>query len=140
MQNSTLQITNISQFTSLNVIFNGQGTQKELSAGVISSLDHKVLNDCFITGARFKVRNAIFADTASFQVIDIDGIVSPAGTVLNQFITEWSMIEDRQTQIDFSSPYPAKILSGLYLRIVYKSYGSIPVFASADYYLHDALI
>lgn len=140
MINSTLAISSVSQFTSLNVVFNGQSAQKEFQPGIISHLDYKVLNDCFITGAKFKAKNATFDDTASFQVIDIDGIVSPAGTVLNQFITGWSMVEDKQTQIDFSAPYPAKIIAGLYLRIVYKSAGHTPVFASADYYLHDALI
>jgi hypothetical protein len=97
-------------------------------------------DDCFLTGGILRTNNAVFGDYCDMQVIDKDNVLGyGANVVLNQFVTKWYMRSDAQEQFEKSLPYPSKLLSGLYLRIVYHSIGSVDVDVAMNYELHRAL-
>jgi hypothetical protein len=140
MINSTLKITQLEQFSSINVNGNNQGVIATATAGTTTNIDLKLVDDCFITGGVLRTNAATFGDHATFQVIDIDNILGyGANTILGQYNTNWYMCSDRQTQVDENSPYPAKILANLYLRVKYTSIGSTDVIVCLNYRLHKAL-
>lgn len=140
MINSTLRLTQISQFTSDLVHSNNQGISGVATAGATTNIDLKLTDDHFITGGVMRTLTSAFGDYATFQVIDIDGVFAPAGTVLGQYTTNWYMRSDAQEQINENIPYPAKIFAGLYLRVIYTSIGSSDVAVNIMYRLHKVLI
>lgn len=131
--------TNIDEFSSKALNFNGVGIEGVGQAGQTTNIDYQVTDDSFLTGAILLTKTSKFGDNFIFQVIDKDGILAPAGTVLKQFITDWSVSEDVQKQIDMQINYPAKIYAGLYLRFIYKSSGLIDVKIAINYTLHKIL-
>lgn len=140
MQNSTLKLTQVEQFTSNNVNSNSQGTLGTAIAGTTTNIDYKLLDDCFITGGMLRTIGQIFGDSVTFQVVDVDNILGyGAGLVLGQYITSWYLRSDAEEQVNESTTYPAKILTGLYLRVIYVSTGSTDVQVSVNYRLHKAL-
>ena len=120
--------------------FNGQGVKATVTAGQVVNIDYTLTDDCLITGAWFVTdSNAAFGDSASFQVVDTTGITGyPAGTVLNQFVTNWYMYPNSSEQ--FEVPYPAKLMAGLTVRLVYTSTGTNNVFVAINFALHKVMV
>jgi len=140
MQGSTLRLTQISQFSSDNVNNNNQGILGTALAGQNTNIDLKLLDDCFLIGGILRTQTSSFGDYAVFQVIDIDNILGyGAGAVLGQYVNKWYMKSDEQEQLNETTTYPAKVLAGLYLRIVYTSIGLIDVKVAINYRLHKIL-
>lgn len=142
MDNSSLQLTNTVDMSSKVVNFNGQGVKGVVDANTTASIDLKMLDDNFITGGMLSVKDAAFGDTVTLQVIDKDNILGyGANVVLRQFITNWYIMSDTQLQLNLDLSYPAKVLSGLYLRAVYTSTSeSVSPVVVINYYLHKALL
>lgn len=143
MQNSTLirssVVTNVDQFTNSNVFFDARGILGIATAGNTSSIDLLITDDAFFTGGVLSAKGATFGDFVNLQVVDVDGIMAPAGTVLSQYATNWFMNSDKEEQINISVPYPGKLIVGFYLRISYHSTGATDVSVTANYFLHKAL-
>ena len=143
MQNSTLlpsrAITQVSQFTSTNVYFNGQGVIGTALAGTTSNIDLTIADDCFFTGGVLRTKNATFGDHLSLQIVDVTGIYAPANTVLGQYATDWYMGSDVQEQVNIEVPYPGSIYAGLVMRCVYTSIGTTDVAVTLNYTMHKAL-
>ena len=140
MQNSTLKLSQLSHFASTNVNSDTQGKLQTIPAGTTVSIDFKIIDDSFISGGILLTKNAAFGDKASFQVVDVDNIIGYGNNVvLGQYITNWYMRSDSEMQINENMPYPAKIMSGLYLRIIYTSIGQTDVDIAIIYKLHKAL-
>lgn len=140
MVNSTLKLTQTSQFASDNVNSNDQGTIVTATAGTTTNIDLKLTDDNFITGGVLRTEQATFGDSATFQVIDIDNVLGyGAGVVLGQYVTNWYMRSDEQEQINETIPYPAKIYAGLYLRVKYTSIGTSDTQVAVMYRLHKIL-
>jgi hypothetical protein len=140
MQNSTLKLTRVEEFASNNVNANNQALLFTAAAAQTTTGDLKLTDDCFITGAVLRTNTSAFGDYAVFQVVDVDNILGyGAGTVLGQYVNKWYMRSDAQEQANENTPYPAKILAGLYLRLIYTSVGLMPVSVAINYRLHKAL-
>jgi hypothetical protein len=140
MINSTLKLTQIAQFASTNVNSANQGLRTTCTAGTTTNIDLKLNDDCFLTGGVLRTDGSAFGDYATFQVVDVDNIFGyGAGTILGQYISNWYMRSDAQEQVNENTPYPAKVLAGLYLRLVYVSTGTSNVDAVVMYRLHKAL-
>lgn len=140
MNGSGLSISKVSMFASDNVRFDGKGVIGTVTAGTSANIDLVMTDDCFLTGGRLRAANAAFGDYANIQVVDKDNILfCGINFVVNQFITKWYMRSDAQQQIEISLTYPSKILSGLYLRVVYYSIGATNVDVVVNYELHRAL-
>jgi hypothetical protein len=110
------------------------------TAGTSTSNDLLVSNDSLIDGAILIVIGASLGDTLTAQVVDVDNMLGyGAGTVLGQYLTSWYMNPNESFQLEFTSPYPAKLFGGLYLRMTYTSVGSSDVSVIINYKLHKVL-
>lgn len=140
MQNSTLKLSQLSQFSSSNVNSCTQGVLGMAIAGNSTNIDFKLTDDCFITGGVLITNGSTFGDKATFQVVDKDNVLGyGANTILGQYCTDWYMCADRQLQLDENIPYPAKIFANLYLRIIYTSIGTTDIELAINYKLHKVL-
>lgn len=125
-------------FSSDYLRFNSQGVSTTGIAGTTFNLDLAFTDDHLISGAWFIVSNGNQGDTCDFQIIDTTGaFTGTAGTVLNQFITNWLVPPTVDEQLDII--YPAKILAGMSLRLVYTSTGTSNPFVALNYKLHKVL-
>lgn len=148
MQNSTYNPVKVSDFEKTKMQFNAQGINASISTATVTNIDLDLTDDHMITGAWFIVNGANLGDSVDFQVIDITGNIIHAmsgglipvtpGYILNQFISNWFMNVSTDTQFDMI--YPAKILAGMALRVVYTSVGSSSVFVAINYKLHEILV
>jgi len=136
---TTSVITRISDFDSTLLNYRGTGVRGTAAASTTTNIDYKLPEDRLALGAEVILKGHVFDDSMTFQVIDIDGVLAPAGTVLNQFIVDWNVVEDTQLQPEKLIPYPAKIFSGLYIRLIYTSTGSNTVSVHINYDLHKVL-
>lgn len=75
----------------------------------------------YMNGITYFAKNAEVGDHITFQVVDKDGLVYPAGTVLDEFGSEWGVVPDQFIDLQL---YKAKLISGFYLRLVYHSVGT----------------
>jgi hypothetical protein len=141
MQNSTYNPANINNFEKTKLSYSAVGISGSAVAGATTNFDYEVMNDILITGAQVLANIPTFGDSMSFQVVDVNNILGlGADVILNQFVTNWQLRSDSQEQIDLKINYPAKIIAGLYLRMIYKSTGTTVVNIAANYSLHEILI
>lgn len=137
--NTTYNPPNVNSFVKSALNFNAQGILATVIAGSVQNIDYQVSGDQLITGAYVLVQNGSFGDHVSFQVVDTQGLYAPPGTMLNQFVSNWYIQSDSELQADFEINYPAKILSGLTLRLIYTSVGSNNPSVAINYLLHEVL-
>lgn len=130
---------NINDFVSVALSFNGVGLLATPTAQSITNVDYTAPFDILITGAVLMVKNATFGDSITFQVVDVNGILTPPDTVLNQFVTNWYLVEDSQKQFEFQVNYPAKIYGNLVLRLIYNSVGEVSPSLAVNYITHKVL-
>lgn len=130
MINSTLKVTHISQFRSDLVNFNGQSAFGSCVASTLLPCDLTLTDDHFLTGGSFVVKNGKFGDKVTLQV------VHPTMGVLNQFVTNFGVQEDRQFQFEQIIEYPAKVFAGLILRVVYSATADI---GTREFFINYAL-
>ena len=117
--------------------FRGTGVSDTAVKTTTTNIDYKVVENRFINGLEFILNNQAFGDNCKFQVVDVDGIYYPAGTVLDEFGTDWNLSSDTQRQGPYILPYPALVNANLYLRIVYNSVGTVnDVDVKINYFLH----
>jgi len=140
MQNSTLTLEKLSDMTRDNVNFNGQGVQATLVAGQASqNIDYLLADDCFLAGGQLNVKNANFGDTFNLQVVDKNNILGfGAGLVIQQFVSNFGVCDDKQTKFDKDLPNVAKIITGLCLRVVYNSTGTLAPQVAINWDLYKA--
>ena len=128
------------ELTKRNLNFNGQGKQAlGITAGECTNIDLKIIDDCLLTGASIIVKDSNFGDKYTAQIVDVEGIFYPAGTVLLQFITNYGISSDIQDQGSLEVGYPAKIIGNLYIRVIYNSTGTINPSILINYHLHKVL-
>lgn len=125
--------------------FNGQGVSTTIPAGTTANLDYVLADDCCINGAKIITNNGNYGDKANFQVLDTaTGTYTLAATgtavpyaVLSQFLTNWYFSPTTNEKMDLV--YPAKILTGMTIRVKYTSTGVNDVFFAINYKLHKVL-
>jgi hypothetical protein len=141
MQNSSYNPLKNNELTKQNLNFDGQGKKAlNITAGQVTNIDHKVVEDSLFTGASVIIKDATFGDDFNVKVVDVDNILGyGAGTVLLQTITNWGVITDKQDQGSLQVGYPAKIKGGIYLRISYNSTGQANPSVIINYHLHKIL-
>lgn len=100
-----------------------------ITAGNSKDMDWKIPNlqwsgsnkQTYFDGVEYYAKDSELGDVVSFQVVDVDGITYPAGTVLEEFATDLQIIPDTKDVIRL---YKAKLIPGMYVRIKYTSTGS----------------
>lgn len=78
----------------------------------------------YFNGVEYYAKGAVLGDTVTFQVVDVDGIQYPEGSVIEEFAKDMYIFPDT---VDRYTLYRAQLVPGFYIRIVYKSTGSNPV-------------
>ena len=136
---TTYKPVRVQDFESSKLLHNGMSAQGIVTAGTVANLDLALNDDHLLTGVWAVVGDGAYGDKVSIQVYDVTGaFTGTAGTVLNQFITDWFVPPTMMTQFDI--PYPAKILAGMGIRTVYTSTGTVNVFAAMNFKLHKVLV
>lgn len=117
--------------------FRGAGISGSASAGETINIDYKLTEERYINGIRLILDGQVFGDHLDFEIVDVDNIIGYGpGVVLDQFGTDWYVNPDMACQGDILIDYPAKVIAGLYIRIVYHSVGTEDVGVKANLYLH----
>jgi hypothetical protein len=76
-----------------------------------------------LQGGYYWIKGATLSDTVSLSVVDVDGVVSPPGTVLSEYVQNLPVAPwDHQQEL--ASPTAADIPAGLYLRVTYDNHGT----------------
>ncbi len=87
----------------------------------------------YFDGLEYCASNAEVGDKIKFQVVDVDGIAYPAGTVLEEFGTDVYVMPNTLNRIIL---YKAKLIVGMYLRLKYNSIGTTDVKIACNIFRH----
>jgi hypothetical protein len=138
--NTTYKPLRSSELDSNKVNANTQGITGSIVGGTTGTLDYTLVDDCLLTGVTFFTNNASYGDSVNLQVVDTGGVLYPPGTVLLQVATNWYVSPEDLVNIDFQ--YPAKLITGLTLRVLYTSVSAPEITTSAfmNYKLHKVLV
>ena len=135
---SGIEIIRIAPFASSDGFrFRGKGIKDTAIAGQITNIDYKITEERWINGVNMILENHVIDDSVSFEIVDIDNIFGLGeNTVLDRFAESWRVCTDESDQHSILIPYPARIIAGLYIRIVYTSTGSTNVIVRCNLFLH----
>lgn len=119
---------------------NHKGTISTVPHGTSANIDVTMTEVCLLTGIELRCKNHTFGDYVNGQIVVIGA--GPGGTdlLLLQFATTWYLSDDPQDQVNENSIYPAKLSSGMTIRMVYTSTGSNDVTAIVNYKLQKVLV
>lgn len=141
MLGSTYNPKNVWDFDKTKIQTNHQSATGTITSGQTGNIDLALADDHLLTGIQIICSNHSFGDKITLQVVDVSGTYYPAGTVLAQFATNITVRSDVQEVIHETSNYPAKILGGLTLRVIYASNGTLtPINIAVNYKLHMLLV
>jgi hypothetical protein len=124
ISSSTFVAQEIKDFNAGNSELDVEGTGlTTANLNAATNIDYAMTADSYLIGVQLNVSGATMGDTLDIQVIDKDNILGHGSNfVVKSPVNGFPMLTDQQSQGKFSSVTPgAKILSGLYLRIVYHS-------------------
>lgn len=127
-------------YSSDNLNTNLKGVLFSANFGTDTIYDYCVSEDNLIDGASVHCINSSLGDKITFQVVDKDNILGfGENTILGQYMTDWYINPNITEQLSYISEYPAKIYTGLYVRIIYTSVGSVNVDVIVNFRLHKIL-
>lgn len=132
--NTLFDPKNLNEFEKSKLNKDAKGVSVTIPAGTTTNLDMTLAHDYLTTGGSCIVIGAAQGDTVDFQVIH------PVYGVVNQFITNWFINPTTSYQEIPTSFYPAKLPTGLILRVVYHSVGLANVWIAVNYDLEKVLI
>lgn len=119
------------------VFFRGSGVSGTATKTTTTNIDYNMTEDRYLNGVEIFLRNQDWGDTIKLQVVDVDGAVYAAGTVLDEFGTDWHVATDTERQGPYILPYPALVNSVFYIRLAYTSVGATnDVDIKANLFLH----
>lgn len=138
---TTYNPSNANDFEKTKLVLAAQGVSAVAPNGQTTNMDLTLTDDCLLTGVVFFTNGNAYGDYVSLQVVDATGVTgAPPGTVLLTTASSWYIYPGQYLQID--TQYPAKVLAGLTLRIVYTNVGiglgSTQIFI--NYKLHKCLV
>ena len=118
-----------------NYFYRGSGFTFTAAAGTTTDFDYHVPEERAIDGSEIWIASRVFGCTANFSVVDKDGVMAPAGTVLDQFAYSWNIHPD--TDNSKRPGYPARIYSGLYIRISFTNPSASAIEVFGNLRLHE---
>lgn len=137
--NTTYNPPNTNAFVKSALNFDAHGVNTTITAGATANLDYTLTDDCLLTGVGLITNQGSYGDTMNLQVIDTTGAFTGVpGALLLQAATNWNVVPSTDDQFDLT--YPAKLLTGMTLRVSYTSTGSQNVFLAVNYKLHKCLV
>lgn len=140
MTGSTYNPTTVDQFDKTKLNFDGQGVIGSCAPSSTANMDYDLTDDMLLTGCVFMINDSNWGDFVNFQVIDATGaLTGTPGTVLSQFASSW-YVPGNNTNIELKIVYPAKVIAGMGLRVVYNNVGANAASFAMNYELHKVLI
>lgn len=128
------------EYTSDALNTNLKGINFTALSNQVTTYDFLITEDSLIDGVQFHCLGANLKDKVTFQVVDKNNVLGLGlNKVLGQYITDWYVNPQITEQLNYASDYPAKILSGIYLRVFYTSTGTAPVEVLCNFRLHKVL-
>ena len=100
-------------------------------AGVSTPHDVRIDQTCKLFSGSYHVAGATQGDTIEFEVVDVDGVLAPAGTVLTQYVDSFYVVDGERRTL--ASGQAADLAAGLYLRVLYHSTGQQNVIINLDW-------
>jgi len=98
-----------------NYHFRGTGFTFAGTSNGTTTWDVSIPSERKFNGLDVWIDKEIYGVTVNLQVIDKDGLYSPANTILNQFGFDWQICPSGLNRI--KAEYPATLYAGLYLRM-----------------------
>ena len=132
------QPSHINELESSKLQFYATGVKGTCPAGTTTSVDFLLTDDVLILGGMRITNGAAFGDFMNMQVVDVDGVFAPAGTVLDQFISNW-YVSSGDSEGEIESVCPKKAPAGIYLRVIYTSTGPTDVGFAVNYLMYKVL-
>lgn len=133
--NTSFNPSNLNEFEKSKLNKDAKGVSATVIAGTTQSIDLLLTDDILMAGGTVLLaKGAAIGDSVHFQVIH------PTYGVVNQFITDWYLNPDSTEQAVPPANYPAKLLAGLTLRLVYHSVGETDVWVAVNYNCEKVLI
>lgn len=131
--------------------FRGSSFTGTVAGNTTQSVDVQISQERWINGGLLIVDNIGTNDQGTFQVVDKDylyaGVLYPSdfngipwstaqpnGVILDEFINGYYVPLDKKLEINLA--YPARILSGLYIRLIYTSTHEDGCTLKCNMYLH----
>jgi len=100
-----------------------------------TDIDYKLVNERYINGGRLLVSNIGSNDKLTFQVVDVENVLGfGENVVLDEFITDYYVPTSGNLEVKLD--YPAKIMSGLYVRLKYTNSTQLDTLIKCNLYLH----
>ncbi len=97
-----------------------------------SASDLKVEKQIRLQGGYYWVQGANPGDTVTLAVVDVDGLVAPAGTVLVEYVKSMPVAPWNHQQ-EIIAATAGTVPSGMYLRVSYNNVGAAPVSFGVTY-------
>ena len=139
MINSTFDVINERDYNKDVLSVSYRSAQGTVAAGQTGNVDFTLTDDMFLNGLQLLAKGSNFGDTVTLQIVSLTGTlgngveVGPPGTVLNTFGVNVGIVDDVQEKINETTNYPAKILAGMTVRVIYSSTGSADVNLIVNY-------
>lgn len=133
MQGSTFDPQNETQFLKSKVQINFVGVRDQCLAGQTKTLDYTLTDDHLLVGLMVACKGHVFGD-----YMDVTVMVGEA--VVGSFVMNWLVFDDQQLQVNEQAKFPAKLLTGMKIRVTYHSTGGAPVDIIVNYKLHKVLV
>jgi len=89
----------------------------------LTTHDHKLEQPVKLRGGIVETKEHEMGDTITLEIVDKDGIMSPAGTVLSDYFTNWNVPQSGREEI-LEISVGDTIPKDLYVRAKYNSVGS----------------
>lgn len=118
--NTSYRPTKVSEFEATKLQYNPTGVRQVVTKNSDTNVDLYFTDDNLLTGLWIAGKNIADGDYLKLRIIDTDNIFEAgAGAMIKQFGKEIYLPENCDQHFDIA--YPAKIVAGLTLRIVYHS-------------------
>jgi hypothetical protein len=106
-------------------------------AGATTPYDYELPVDLKLFSGTFWVNSdATIGDMISFAVVDVNGIVSPPGTVIREYVDDIYVVPDERRMLQ--SGQASDLAAGLFLRTTYASTGATNVEVLMDWQYFEA--
>lgn len=131
--------------------FRGTSFKNTVLANTTKNIDFQITQERWVNGGQLILSSIGEDDKGTFQVVDKDylyagilypadfngiawSVAQPTGVILDEFIKDYYIPNDQKLEIVLA--YPARILAGLYLRLVYTSTSNTDCVVKCNLYLH----
>jgi len=106
-------------------------------AGATTPFDYQLPVDLkLFSGTFWAAPEAVIGDTISFSVVDVNGILGPAGTVLREYVDDIYVVPDERRILQ--SGQASDLVAGLFLRTTYVSTGTSDIDVLLDWQYFEA--